>query len=166
MHNIPEAYRPVVEKIIGTMRKFLAEGEELHTFVFLAKFDGNFFPVPMNTSSNRDKEASAYLVTLMSKEIKPDFMIFVSEAWAVMEETEPQEIEKFLKEYKSLAEHPRRQDIVFLTLETRNGIWMGTSPIKSLGGNQRGFDEMKFTESTDATGRFTHFLSPESNTMH
>lgn len=166
MQNIPFQYRYTVEKIVATMRKFLADGQELHAFAFLGKIDGRIMPMPMDTESGMSKDTSAYLVQLISKEFKPDFVIVVSEAWALMRENSPEDIAKFLKEHKSVSEHPDRQEIVLLNLETRHGIWMGTSPIKSLGDKSRGFDDMTFTESKNVQGRFAHFLPPESETKH
>jgi len=166
MNNIPEIYLPTVKAITITMRQFLAEGRELHAIAFLGTMDGRLIDIPMNTENDQTKDAAAHLVSLISKQLKPDFAIVISEAWALMKDTPREEIDKIIEQHKSISEHPDRQEVVFLTLETRQGIWMGTSPIKSLGEDKRGFDDLKFTFATGAEGRFTNFLHADSDIRH
>lgn len=129
---------------------------------FLGKFGEELIPIPMDMEH---KDKSAALVTGICKMLRPDYVIMVSEAWGLSRETSQEEVMRITKTRESIANHPDRQDIVMLTLETREGFWVAQSPIKSLGGKARGVDDFQFLMMKQAEGRFTCFL-PHEGVQH
>ena len=157
--NIPENYLREIEMIMGVARGYLAEGKELQPFTFLGKTGLPLLPFPMDMSSNQAKDACAEAVRKLAKINNAEYAIMISEAWA-LDHTQISE-EEILKLYESgggIKDHPARQDVMMITLETQTGFWFSNIPIKSLGGESRGFGDPDFMFMTQAEGRFTRFL--------
>jgi len=155
MQTIPEEYRKDIEKIVSVARGYLSEGETLSAMAFLGKSGCGFFPVPMNM---RHKDESAKLVTELCKQVAADYVIMISEAWALSGKVLNEEMERIAASHESIENHPDRDDIVMITLETRQGHWLGKGLIKSLGGKKRGVDDIQFTMEKEMEGRFASFL--------
>jgi hypothetical protein len=153
--NIPEECQRSIDLIASNAREFLSEGEELQAFAFLGKFGIGFTPAPMGMSN---KDLAVKLITALCKDVKPDYVIMISEAWALSGKVPNEEIERIAASRESIAEHPDREDVVMITLETHQGFWFGQSPIKSLGGKKRGFDDIQFEMAKEMKSRFASFL--------
>ena len=157
--NIPENYLREIEMLLGVTRGYLAEGKELQPFTFLGKTGLPLLPFPMDMSSNQAKDACAEAVRKLAKINNAEYAIMISEAWA-LDHTQISK-EEILKLYESgggIKDHPARQDVMMITLETQTGFWFSNIPIKSLGGESRGFGDPDFMFMTQAEGRFTRFL--------
>lgn len=159
MKTIPEVYHEDIEMIVKTMRGFMLDGHELQGMAFLGQLENNrLLPVPMPMGDIKEKNLSAARVTQLAKLLQPDFIILISEAWL---KENPGDLEKVRRIAKEGVEHePDRREIVMLTLETRQGAWLGYADIKSLGGDKRGFGELQFIKG-DTEGRFAHLLAPD-----
>jgi hypothetical protein len=153
--NIPEECQRSIDLIASRAREFLSEGKELQAFAFLGKFGKGFFPFPMEMSN---KDIAVKLVTALCKDVEADYIIMISEAWALSGTCPNEELERLAKTRESIAKHPDRMDIVMVTLETQQGTWMCQSQIKSLGGKKRGFDDLQFIKFDRMEGRFASFL--------
>lgn len=158
--EIPEGYRKAVTIILRAMRRFMEDGSELCGIAFLGKGDCAPVPIPMNMATEKNKDISAEFIRHIVKETGAEYVIMVSEGWTLPKETPIEESKKLIEEYGQISDCPQRQEIVFLTLETPAGSWIGMSPIKALGGVKRGFDDMKFIY-THMQGRFSNFLSAQ-----
>jgi len=155
MQTIPEEYRQDIEKIVSIARGYLSEGGKLSAMAFLGKSGCGLFPVPMDMEH---KDLSAKLITELCKDCEADYVIMISEAWALSEKVSTEEMERIVATRESIEHHPDRDDIVMITLETRQGYWFGKSLLKSLGGKKRGFDDIQFAMSKEIEGRFASFL--------
>ena len=162
MKNIPEIYQKHIQAIVSTMREFLQSGKELSAITFLGKFNAGIAPIPMDCRSERSKDESAALVLAVAQEVKPDFVVMISEAWTLPEGTTEEQMKKIYAEYGSVAAYPHREEIVCISLETRQGDWLGRSHIKKLDNGKRDFDDVKFLRVDGIAGRFTHFLPKDT----
>jgi hypothetical protein len=165
--NIPENYLREIKMIMGVARGYLSEGRELVPMAFLGKTGLPLLPFPMDMSSNQAKDASAEAVREFAKMAGAEYAIMISEAWALDHtQISKEEVLKLYESRKGIADHPARQDVVMITLETQAGFWFANTPIKSLGGEARGFGDPEFTFIEQLEGRFTHFLPQKSKTVH
>jgi hypothetical protein len=161
MKMIPEKYHAHIEMIVSAARGFLSEGGDLQAMAFLGKFGEGVVPIPVHMG---DKDRAAAMVKAICKITRPDYVMMISEAWMVERKESRVENDEYLKSYTGLSDHPDRIDAVFLTLETREGLWFGYSRIKSLGDNARGFDDLQFELTKELEGRFSTFLPREGMT--
>src|SRR5574342_86303 len=123
--DIPEKYQIAIDKIVSVARKFLSEGGEITGFVFLGKSDLPLLPCPMRMSNNAEKEISAMLVREIARAAQAEFVIMISEAWA-LEQTKISfdDYKKYMESHNGIAEHPDRMEVVMITLETPEGYWL------------------------------------------
>lgn len=159
--NVPEKYHAYIEMVVSTARGFLSDGMELESIAFLGKFGVGFIPVPMDMGQ---KDASAAWIKEICRQTRPDFVMMISEAWSLSKETSEEEFARIAKSRESIVNHPNRQDIVMLTLETQEGFWLSQTPVRLLSDKKREFDDPEFLFATLLEGRFTQFLPPERET--
>jgi hypothetical protein len=163
MKTIPEKYHAYIEMVISVARGFLSEGDELQAMAFLGKLGAGIVPIPMHMGH---KDQSAAMIREICKVTRPDCVMMISEAWALDQTNVPvEEVERIANSGGSIADHPNRQDVVMLVVETREGLWLGQGQIKSLGGKARGFDDLQFEMKGKVQGRFSSFL-PREGTAH
>lgn len=160
MQTIPEECQAVIEQIVRISRDFLSVGEQLQGMAFVGRYGAGFTPLPMDMSH---KDLAAKILTLFCRDVKADYVIMISEAWALMKNVDQEEVERIAKTRESIEFHPDREDVVMITLEIRQGRWISTTPIKTLNGNARDFSNPKFIFSQYAEGRFASFLH---STLH
>lgn len=164
--NIPEKYQADIETIISGARKVLVEGKELEAVAFLGKTDFGLLRLPMDMHSTKAKEFSAAIVRGIAQAGRAEYVIMISEAWALDQtKVSVEEIKTYLESHEGISEHPARMDVFMITLETREGFWMAQSPIRSLNGKAREFDPVNFLFMTHREGRFANFL-PQEGTIH
>lgn len=166
MGDLPEQYHKIVSEIITGMRKIMADGEQVYSIMFLGKFGFPLFPLPMNTENNTSKDQSAIVASAFAKAIEAEYAIMISEGYTLPAKMPMEEQFAMLKKYGSVEECPCREEIVFMTLETLNGVYLAQQPILNLESEARGFKDFEFKLTDAIEGRFTNFLSPSSKTMH
>lgn len=166
MGDLPEQYHKIIGQIVDGMRDLMAKGDELTAMAFLGKFDRGLLPIPMAMVDDASKDKAALLVRDLAKAILPDYAIMISEGWTLPIDIPKEEQFGMLKKYGSINECPCREEIVFITLETLNGIWMARQPILNLEGSVRGFKDFEFELVQGIEGRFVNFLRPTSRTVH
>ena len=160
METVPETYHEALKLIIEHTREFLRDGQELAPICFLGKFEAGLVPFPMSFADIEAKNKSAAVVRSLAAKYKVDYLIMISEAWAVAEAENPEAIDKLLKQYGSVQNCSNKVEVVMLTLETRQGVWMSMPLIKRLNDKQRDCEDFKFKQS-EAEGRFVHLLPPD-----
>lgn len=106
-----------------------------------------------NTES--DKEKVALAIRRMCREANATYVVFLTETWQLKCDTE-EEARLAREHYKSLEDHPNAQEKLMITLETFQGVKTGIADI--LPGREMG--EIKWEETWDMQGRFSHFLGP------
>ena len=152
--KIPDECQRSLDAIVSTARRFLSEGKELQAMAFMGQFGAGFAPIPMDMAN---KDRSAAFITAICKCAKPDYVIMISEAWALSAQCIGAELERLAKTLESISNHPDRIDVVMITLETKEGNWIAQTPIKSLGGKRK-MDDPEFLVFTGIEGRFASFL--------
>jgi len=153
MNNLPEQCRATVEAIVLNGHEMIAKGLELAPVAFLCR-DNGITPVFLDFPDEQGKDISSALITMMAKKVRPEYIVFVSEAWILR--TEDKSMAKRIAG-QSLEHHPDRMDVVMYIVETCHGTWTGSAEIKTDDG-KRSAETPTFNKPDRATGRFANFL--------
>ena len=97
-------------------------------------------------------------IAQLAKKFRPEYTIFVSEAWVLKMDDESLAKRNM---NQSLEHHPDRIDCIMYSLETRYGVWMGTSEIKTGADGKRTAGIPDFTQPAKTMGRFANLLVPD-----
>ena len=151
--SIPEQFKAILNLIIKASHEIITEKEELEPIVFLCKSD-DILPVVLDFPDEAGKDLSSRMIAQIAQKFRPEFTIFVSEAW-VLKTDDASDIKR--DKTQSLEHHPDRIDCVIYSLETKYGIWVGTSEIKK-DVNKRTAGMPDFKKPDYATGRFVNLL--------
>jgi hypothetical protein len=151
---IPEQFRETVNSIVKISHELITADENLQPIVFLCR-SAEIQPVMLDFRDERAKSLSSIMISQIAKKFRPEYLIFVSEAW--MLNTNPEADTKRDKS-KSLEHHPDRVDAVMYTLETKYGMWIGMSEIKTDIDKKRTAEVPDFTKPNKAIGRFANLL--------
>jgi len=89
MQTIPEECRQYIEVIVSVAKQFLSKGESLQAIAFLGKFGCQLMPVPMDMAH---KDQSLLFISEICKHTEPDYVIMLSEAWALSEKASSEEL--------------------------------------------------------------------------
>ena len=82
MTAMPEAYRTIVDPLIGTARQILERGESLVPVAFVGNpTTGETQPVMLGTGSAEQKDESAHLIRHLAHRLDADFVLVVMDAW-------------------------------------------------------------------------------------
>ena len=152
--QIPEKFQSVLNVINQISQEIIAEGETLRPAVFLCKSD-EILPIFLDFPDDAEKGILASLIAQFAKDFRPEYTIFVSEAWVLRADAET---EAKRDKTQSLEHHPDRLDCVIYSLETRYGIWMGSAEIKKDANGKRTVGKPVFEQPSHATGRFVNLL--------
>ena len=101
------------------------------------------------------KDFSSAVIAQLALKYRPEYTIFVSEAWVVKSNDESM---AKLDMKQSIEHHPERIDCIIYSLETRYGIWVGTSEIKTGVDGKRTAGIPEFMKSDKTIGRFVNLL--------
>lgn len=170
MSAIPESYLNIINPIIDAARNFLEQGEDLRPIAFFGCFDSAMIvPIPINSSSEESKDASAEIMRLAALQIEADFVLVITEAWT-MKASSKEEVEAVIDKYGSIGESPFAIEVVSFSLETVYGTWMAQEKIEAKG-EARTIGIPDFHHFDEASGRFTHLLPQKTSdnqylTMH
>ena len=151
---IPEKFRKTLNIIIEGSREIIESGNELWPIVFLCK-PSDIAPVMLDFPDDEGKEFSSRLIAQIAKDFRPEYTIFVSEAWVLRADVET---EAKRDKTQSLEHHPDRMVCVIYSLETRYGIWLGRAEIKKGTNGKRTVGKPVFDQPRHATGRFVNLL--------
>lgn len=84
--------------------------------------------VPIDTSDDQGKDASALVARRVATYMDADFVVLVTEAWA-LPPNKVAEAEAILEKYGSVGNYPKRLDVAWFTLETQEGLFNASAPI-------------------------------------
>jgi hypothetical protein len=157
---IPARFAPLVDSMMNTARGILERGEKLAPLAFVGRSaTGELFPVSIDTDGPENKELSANQIRLTADMVKADFIFSVMEAWALPKRllTRHQEI---LDRYGSIGASPHKEDVVTFSLESRDGVWVGSAAIKPKppSKKKRTFGQVDFIFADGVEGRFVGLL--------
>lgn len=110
-------------------------------------------------SSVEAKEESAMMVRRLAKELDADYVLHVSESWAIKDIEAGKDYQSNQAKYKySMSNHPKAVEIVIFNLETHDKVLMGFGDIIS-NSDKRTLGKVSWNE-TEIFGRFSNFLKP------
>lgn len=150
---VPEQFKEVLRGIIDASHEIVTD-RQLVPIVFLCKFD-DICPVALDFPDEAGKDYSSMMIAKIAQKFRPEYTIFVSEAWTL--KTNEESLAKSDKT-QSLEHHPDRIDCIMYSLETRYGIWMGISEIKTDADGKRTAGIPEFIPSAKTMGRFANLL--------
>ncbi len=153
--KIINCHQQIIDSIISRTRDLLSQGEQIATLAFIGKEGSIIKVIYMKMENATTKNQSTEIVKVWAATFDADFIITLSEAWAVTGKLKDEEIKKICEE--GCASHPARMSVIFLTLETYQGYWCGQSVIHELDG-KREIDEIKMDSIEKAEGRLTSLL--------
>ena len=162
MKALPAPFVPLVEAMMSTARQNLEKGEWLAPLSLVGRSStGELFPVAIESGDVESKDLSAKQIRLTAAMVKADFVFSVMEAWAL-----PKRLllrhQEILDRYGSIGNSPHKEDVVAFSLETRQGVWVGSATIKPKppSKKKRTFGQVEFIFADGVEGRFVGFLPP------
>lgn len=163
MHNQqpPAEYAGVISNVLDKVRHNLKVHDQLLSVAFLINLEQGKIELVAGEFDGEDaKDYFSETVRQRASRMQAEAICFVSEAWTLPEKYSTQEdIERIRKVYGSISEFPEREEIIMVSLETHDGMWMarsGIAPAKK-GRKPTGFSWLK---ADGMTGRFAHLLPP------
>lgn len=151
--------------VVGQARRFLEDGQELAPLSFVGNLARELMvTIPMATNTVGAKEESAAHVRQAALAMDADYVIQVTEAWAL-----PQHLVRLgadiLEKYGSIENYPGKLDTAHFALETRERYYWASPLIvpRGMSKRRRTIGDVVF-KPTDprAEGRFTGYLPKKS----
>jgi hypothetical protein len=159
--EFPDIVKPLIDKVLQLSRAQMTEGDVTAVTYVVNTAKDTMVPVEMHMPNEVSKDVSAALVKWTAKNVHADATIMVSEAWSLSREDAPK-YKEILEKYGSLGAYPGKLDILMVSVETREGSWIGRAPIESKGKARRcGPLEVIKAEANGKDGRFSKFLPDE-----
>lgn len=150
--------------VLGIAKQELIDTGEVSPVVFLGNYDANnevsmgvVMPLPM--ALMRTYETKNILSQLIQKaiaEVKPDFFIFVTEAWVAKLE-DPNKAEIFKQQYGQVKDMPNKLDCIMAHIETSDEQFAKNIIFEKKDDGTYNFSEQEMTKG-GLTGRFANFL--------
>ena len=162
MKPLPAPFVPLVEAMISTARQNLEKGEWLSPLSLVGRSSTcELFPVAIESGDVESKELSARQIRLTAAMLKADFVFSIMEAWALPKRLLARH-QEILDRYGSIGNSPHKEDVVTFSLETRQGVWVGSAAIKPKppSKKKRTFGQVEFIFADGVEGRFVGFLPP------
>ena len=162
MKPLPSQFVALVESLMSTARQNLERGEQLAPLAFVGRSStGELFPVAIETGDIESKDLSANQIRLTAAMVKADFVFSLMEAWALPKRLLARH-QEILDRYGSIGNSPHKEDVVSFSLETRQGVWVGSAAIKPKppSKKKRTFGQVDFIYGDGVEGRFVGFLPP------
>lgn len=116
--------------------------------------------LPMRFTTPETKDIYAEAIRALVKKTDADFVVFVAESWTLaIDGQSPGEAEKTYRDWqksgKSLADHPRRREVVMVTYEDRYGATrLGMLTVRP----DRTLAPIEWSEADTNAGRFSGFF--------
>lgn len=157
----PAEYAGVIGNILDKVKHNLKAHDQLLSVAFLINLEQGKIELVAGEFDGEDaKDYFSETVRQRASRMQAEAICFVSEAWTLPEKYSTQEhIDRIRNVYGSISAFPEREEIVMVSLETHDGLWMarsGIAPAKK-GRKPTGFSWVK---ADGMTGRFAHLLPP------
>lgn len=153
---LTEYHKGLLKSVIEDAYEFVEINKPVPPAVFLGSDSSMDMIVAPQFATSEDKNNFKKVVTALAVQKNCNFCIFVSEAWAL----KPEDSETFLdgrSPYSSISEHPKRIEVVCLSIEYRENLYNGLANIIR-GAKSARLSEFKFDLVTSSEGRFGRFL--------
>lgn len=167
---LPSEIRLFVREVIEQAKHKLERGDEVRTTIFLSSPEKGLTAVVLDTSSVQAKEASIAHARQLAAIHGSTMSVFISESWGLSASDAPKH-EAILAKYGSLANYPGRIDVLYVHVETHNGIYAVQADIKPMPPSKKRRTVVfrnKFFMATEIGGRMAGVLPPpaDKNAFH
>jgi hypothetical protein len=155
----PEMINEILNHLMDRCREVKASGMDIPPTFLLGDFEEKkAHPVIADFHDEQTKDAVTQMIRKAAKAMGSDFVISILESYQVSSELDPN-IEAYYKSGGRVSEHPKRQEIILILVETFRTNYTGIIEVK---GKEIG--ELKLKEATEdiTHGRFTGFLDRSS----
>jgi len=126
---IPEQYRKILQQLLADAHESLLAGKELPSTYYIGSTAAEVLQtVPVDTSSQGAKEASARQAKRMATYLDADFVVLVTEAWA-LPRNKVKDTKAILSKWGSVGQYPGKLDVAWFQLESRHGLFNAQAPI-------------------------------------
>lgn len=126
---VPEQYRGILQQLLADAHESLLEGKRLPSTYYIGSCAAEVLQaVPVDTSSQSGKEASVMHAKRMATYLDADFVVLVTEAWA-LPRNKADDAEAILSKWGSVGQYPGKLDVAWFQLETRHGLFTAQAKI-------------------------------------
>ncbi len=164
---LPIGMTKLIDSLISRSRDELERGQtEIPPFAFIGdSLTHKGFIAVLDFANEERKRASAADIRSFAKKLGADFVLLVSESWALQDDAAHDYMTNRHK-YRSVSEHPGAKECLLLSLDTHGGNFMGRAEITKKG-NGRTCGEPAFIRSESSEGILTNLLPmPVGQTVH
>lgn len=105
------------------------KGEKVPATIFVGSLASGVVGIELDTSSYEQKIASATRARNAAILLDADFTLTFSESWGLPDGLTEKQATDILKKYGSVSAYPGRCDLVFLQMETKEGMFAGRASI-------------------------------------
>lgn len=162
---LPSMTADLVEKLIGKVCENVGAFPELAPVAFIGNVRGAIV-CGLDFSCDDAKDFSASQVREMAKTHEADFVMLVSESYA-LEDASAAHYLANRAQYPTVKSHPDCKECVTFHLDTLAGNFIGRALIEKSPAGVRSVAAPEFIRSDSVEGRFARFLpKPDPKAMH
>lgn len=159
---MPPLAQKLVNALITKAHHVIAKEQHPPTVFLIKTSTEQVAPIDMEMPDYQTKMASLHHAQMVAAMIEADMSVMVSEGWTL-----PQELMRTTEQYSAerkkygnnLENHPRRVEVMFISVEMTDERWMAVCPIRTIKGH-RTIDDMEFMHMAgDERGALDNFLA-------
>lgn len=159
--NDLEIFTPYVEDLLSAAKEDVENNDLFPSAFVLFRRPGEKEivggAIPFKGTSPVDKEITAAGIKMIAKKVNAEAIIIMMPGYIL--EQENAHLYK-----KPIVDHPNRKEVIFVSLETHNGLWFDYMPIEIIKG-VRTFRKLNLEMRNGGEGRFVG-LMPQSPISH
>lgn len=156
-NNPPANLDWLIGGLVDQVRQNLERDGHLAPVVFVIRTDKREIDVVSGSmGSTKEKDYIAEAVRQRARRMQADAICLVTEAWSLPPEDAPH-AQKICEQYGSLSSYPGRIEIVAISIETTDGVWMAQAPITRTQGKPS-IELPTWYKAEASSGRFMHLL--------
>jgi hypothetical protein len=158
-NQIPTKYIDFLNKIIDKIKQELRNDSSVQSFTFLINNENKSFEI-FSGSWQTDEEKIEFSNNLrqQAKKMDADAVCFVSEAWTLTEKYKDRNsINTIFKKYGSVSNCPEKIEVVIISFETSDDVFVGISKIETIDKIKK-LGDVKWTKPNSMEGKFANIL--------
>lgn len=155
---VPTVLQSLVDAFVSVARDGARRGKEIPMVAAIGDADtGEHVVIPYGQGTPNE---GARLVRKTAQLMDANFILLVSEAWQkTATKADGEDFASMRERYKEVRHMPGRRDVVMFQLETRAGLWTGSTDIPPhKGRTPRYFEDPVFSHGGIGTGRLVGLL--------
>lgn len=155
----PLRYTNFLNHVVDKLQKNLKNSSQLVSVAFLINDENQKIEIiPLTFKDDAEKDYAVEIIKQRASKWKADAICMLSEGWALPTKYQnPEDTNRILNEYGQISNFPEKVDIVFLNLETREGLWTGIGHIKPAKKGRK-ISGFAWKKVSGMEGRFSNML--------